>query len=367
MDLLSREKQITQTSIIGIMANLILVALKSFIGILSGSISIVLDAINNLTDALSSIITIIGIKLAKKEPDSKHPYGYGRIEYFSAIIIAGIVLSAGVSSLIESIKNIFHPEMPDYNFVTVLVILITIGIKIVLGKYVTNQGKKLNSDALVASGNDASFDAILTGSTLIGACITMVFHFSIDGFIGTFISAFIIKAGLEMLMESLSDVIGSRPDSAITKDIKQSIREIPGVMGAYDLVLHNYGPDQAIGSVHIELDAKMSAVDIHKLIKKIQLTILEEYNVFLTIGIYAIDEEHNPQRENIRNQLMKYDGTLGVHAIFFDEDQKYISMDVLLDFSVKNKEELNQNMVKQVQSIYPGFRIDINFDTNYSG
>lgn len=366
MDLQSREKQITRTSIIGILANLLLVGLKSFIGILSGSIAIVLDAINNLTDALSSIITIIGIKLAKKEPDENHPYGYGRIEYFSAILISGIVLSAGVSSLVESIKNVFHPEVADYNFVTVIVVLITIGIKVVLGKYVTNQGKILNSDALVASGSDASFDAILTASTLVGALITMLFKFSVDGVIGTIISAFIIKAGIEMLLESLSDVIGSRPDSAITKDIKQTIREIPGVMGAYDLVLHNYGPDQAIGSVHIEIEATMSAVEIHKLIKKIQLTIIKEYNVFLTVGIYAIDQEHNPQREVIREMLLKHKGALGVHAIFFDEDEKYISMDVLTDFSVKHKEKLNKIMVKEVESLYPGFTVEINFDTNYS-
>ena len=164
-----REKAITRTSIIGIVTNVFLAAFKAGAGLIAGSISVVLDAVNNLTDAFSSIITILGIKLAKKKPDEKHPYGYGRIEYFSTILIAVIVLSAGVASLVESVKKIFSPTLPEYSLVTVIIIVISVITKLVLGRFVKGQGEKYASDALVASGSDASFDAIISASTLIGA------------------------------------------------------------------------------------------------------------------------------------------------------------------------------------------------------
>ena len=361
----TREKQITKTSVIGIIANVFLASFKALVGFIAGSIAIVLDAVNNLTDALSSIITIVGIKLAKKKPDEKHPYGHGRIEYFSAIIIAFIVLAAGAMSMVESIKKIFNPEMPDYSAATLIIVAVAVIVKILLGRYVKKQGVKLNSDALVASGADASFDAIISASTLLAAAITLIFHISVDAYFGAIISVFIIKAGLEMLGESVGSVMGTRPDSEITKNIKATIRQIPGVLGAYDLILHDYGPDKAIGSVHVEVDAAMTAEELHKLTKQIQLTIEHEFKVFLTVGIYAIDAEHDPLRDKIREEAFKKEGVLGVHGIFVDDDRKYISFDILTDFTV-DRTGLEKEMRAYVQSLVGEYEVTINFDSNFS-
>ena len=366
MDPSVRQKKITQTSIIGIIANVFLAAFKAAVGLISGSIAIVLDAVNNLTDALSSVITIIGVKLAGRRPDEKHPFGYGRIEYFSAIIISVIVLAAGVTSLIESVKKIFNPELPDISVVTIIIVALAVVVKFFLGRYVKAQGKKYNSDALVASGSDASFDAIISAATLVGALITLIFHITIDGYLGAVISLFIIKAGIEMLLESVSSVMGNRADSETTREIKETVRGVDGVMGAYDLILHNYGPDFAIGSVHVEIPDTMEAGDIHRLTRQVQSAVLEKFRVFLTVGVYAVDSVHTAEREQITELAMAHDGVMGAHGIFIDDDKKTASLDIVIDFTVKDKAALSAALTEEIRGILPGYEVSINFDANYS-
>lgn len=364
-----REKAITQTSIVGIIANVFLALFKAGAGWLAGSIAIMLDAVNNLTDAMSSIITIVGIKLAKKHPDDKHPFGYGRMEYFSTILIALLVLFAGFSSLIESGKRILKPELPDYRIVTIVIVVISVITKLILGKYVSKQGKKYNSDALVASGADASFDAIISASTLVGAVVTYLFHFSVDGYIGALISIYIMKAGVEMFLDAIGDVIGNRPDSEVSKEIKKAIAEIDGVNGAYDLILHNYGPDKAIGTVHVEIDGEMSAVDIHKLTKKIQRKILEEYHIFLTVGIYAVDHQDSEKvsmREEINAICKAHEGVINTHGYYIDLEDKIVSFDVGIDFTILDRTEFANNIKNEVEEAYPDYQVYVNLDTYYS-
>lgn len=360
-----RKKQITKTALISITVNLLLSAFKAAVGFIAGSIAILLDAVNNLTDAVSSVVTIIGIRLAGKKPDEKHPFGHGRIEYFSAIIVSGIVLAAGITSMIESVKKIILPEMPEYTTASIVIIATAVVVKLSLGKYVTGRGRKYNSEALVASGSDASFDAVLSASTLLGILITLVFKINPDGWIGAVISAFIIKAGLEMMTESVSSVIGNRPDSAIARAIRETACSFDGVLGAYDLILHDYGPEYAIGSLHIEIPAELDADQIHQLTQKIQRAVSEKYHVILTIGIYAIDRAHEGERKKINDCVMSHQGVLGTHAIYIDDEKKYVSLDVLTDFRVDRRvllDDLNGHM----EEFLPGYTAEINFDTNYS-
>ena len=364
-----REKAITRTSIIGICTNVFLAAFKAGAGLVAGSISIVLDAVNNLTDVFSSVITILGIKLAKKKPDENHPYGYGRIEYFSTILIALIVFAAGVASLVESVKKIISPSMPEYSLVTVIIIITSVITKLILGRYVKGQGEKYASDALIASGSDASFDAIISASTLVGAAITYFLQYSVDGIIGAIISAFIVKAGFEMMIEAISHVIGKRPESAITGEIKQTVNAIPGVLGTYDLILHNYGPDSAIGSLHVEVDGKMTATELHALTQKVQREVLEKFHIFVTVGIYAVDQENEEKtsmREKIGEISKSHEGVLNCHGIFIDLDEKRLSFDVTMDFSIQDKLKMSETIKKEVETAYPGFLVNINCDTNYS-
>lgn len=363
------KKQITKTSVIGIATNILLACFKAFVGLLANSIAVVLDAVNNLSDALSSVITIVGIKLARRKPTKNHPFGHGRIEYFSAIIIAGLVFAAGIASFVESVKKIINPEIPSYQTVTLVVIVASIITKILLGRYVKRQGEKYSSDALIASGSDASFDAIISAATLVGAIITMIFGVSVDGFIGAVISAFIIKAGVELLGQPVSQVVGARTNSETTKGMKADVRKIDGVIGVYDLVLHNYGPDFAVGSLHVEVDDRMSAREFHLLTKKIQRTIKEKYDIFLTVGLYAVDQvddELGKMQSEIKAAVKAFDGVLQSHGIFIDNETKYISLDAVVDFKVEDKTLLRQKMVEKLQTLHPGYEVEISFDIDYS-
>ena len=194
-EMMDRNRLIVRTSIIGIVANLFLSAFKAAVGLISNSIAVTLDAVNNLSDALSSVITIIGTKLANRQPDKKHPLGHGRTEYLSAMIVAAIVLYAGITSLVESVKKIIHPEIPDYTVVSLIIIASAVVVKLLLGRYVKAQGQKANSGALIASGEDARFDAILSASVLASAVIFLLTGLSLEAWVGVVISGFIIKSG----------------------------------------------------------------------------------------------------------------------------------------------------------------------------
>ena len=265
----SREKTIVKTSIIGIIANVFLAGFKAVIGLMTHSIAIVLDAVNNISDAGSSLITIVGTKLAGKEPDKKHPFGYGRIEYLSAMIISVIVLYAGVTSLVESVKQIIHPETPEYNTVSLIIVAVAVVVKILLGRYVKGVGVKVNSDSLINSGQDATLDSVISASTLVAAGVFLLFHISLEAWLGAIISLVIIKSGIEMLRDTISQILGERNDVELASGIKKTVMSFPDVQGAYDLVLNNYGPDSWNGSVHIEVPDTYSAAQLDQLLREI--------------------------------------------------------------------------------------------------
>ncbi|MBP3792118.1 MAG: cation transporter [Methanobrevibacter sp.] len=351
---MSRQDKIVKTSIIGIVVNLILVAFKAFVGIATNSIAITLDAVNNLTDALSSIITIIGAKLAGRAPDKDHPYGYGRIEYFSSVIIAAIVLWAGITAFMESWPKIFTPDVTNYTTVSLIIVAVAVVVKFVLGQYVKRVGEDINSQALVASGSDAFFDAILSFSTLVAAIISIFFHISLEGILGVIISIVIIKASIDMLRETLDSMIGARVDSELSRKIKTSILEVPGVYGAYDLSLHNYGPEDMQGSVHVEIDDDLTALDIQKLSRQISLKIFKEFSIILTVGIYAHNNTYSNIRDDLYHIASKYEEVLEIHGFIVYEDEKTITFDIIVDFDA-DREAVKANILKEIKEKHPEF------------
>ena len=228
--MMERSKTIIKTSFLGIAVNLILVAFKAFVGLVSGSIAVILDAVNNLSDALSSAITIVGTKLSGKRPDKKHPYGYGRIEYITSAIIAVIVLLAGVTSLRESFEKTIHPEAAEYTPVSLVIIGAAIIAKVLIGLHFKKVGKSVASDSLSASGADALFDSILSLGVLIAALLSIFFNVTLEGIIGLVISLFIIKAGIEMMLETYDDILGKRADEDVSRTIKKILNEEPEVL-----------------------------------------------------------------------------------------------------------------------------------------
>ena len=362
---MSRQDKIVKTSIIGIVVNLILVAFKATIGILVNSIAITLDAVNNLTDALSSIITIIGTKLAGRAPDKNHPYGYGRIEYFSSVIIAAIVLWAGITALMESWPKIFNPDVTSYTTVSLIIIAVAVVVKFALGKYVKSVGEDINSQALVASGSDAFFDAILSLSTLIAAIISIFWHISLEGILGVIISIVIIKASIDMLRETLDSMIGARVDSELSQKIKSSICELPAVYGAYDLTLHNYGPESMQGSVHVEVDDSLTALEIHNLSRMIAQKIYSEYSIILTVGVYARNEKYSYIRDELEKIAGEYEEVLEVHGFIVFEEQNLITFDIIVDFDA-DRDRVKEEILSKIKGKYPEFNYIIIDDYDVS-
>lgn len=366
----SRESQIIKTSIIGILANIFLASFKAVIGMISNSIAIVLDAVNNLSDALSSIITIVGTKLAGKAPDKEHPYGHGRAEYLSAMLISVIILYAGTTSLIESIKKIITPETPDYSMISLIILIVAIIVKIVLGIYVQKIGKKVNSESLIDSGKDALMDSIISVSTLIAAIIFIGFGISLEAWIGTIISIVIIKAGIDMIKSTISQIIGERIENEVSTSIKKTVSSFDKVYGAYDLILNNYGPSTYLGSIHIEVADTMQASEIDELTRNIMEKVYDEHGVILTaIGIYSMntqDEEIKTIRQEISNIVHSYKSVLQMHGFYLNKKENSISFDIIIDFSDKNKDEVYKQIYEKVKNSYPEYSLKITMDFDIS-
>lgn len=366
----SRESQIIKTSIIGILANIFLASFKAVIGMISNSIAIVLDAVNNLSDALSSIITIVGTKLAGKAPDKEHPYGHGRAEYLSAMLISVIILYAGTTSLIESIKKIINPETPDYNTVSLTILIVAIAVKIVLGIYVQKVGKKVNSESLIDSGKDALMDSIISTSTLIAAIIFIGFGISLEAWLGIIISIVIIKAGIEMIKSTISQIIGERIENEVSTSIKRTVSSFDKVYGAYDLILNNYGPSIYLGSIHIEVEDTLKASEIDELTRNITEEVYNKHGVILTaIGIYSINTQ-DEEIKQIRNQISKivhsYKSVLQMHGFYVNKKEKSISFDIIIDFSDKNKDEVYKKIYDKISKSYEEYELKITMDFDAS-
>ena len=366
---MERSKKIVQISIVGIIVNLIMIALKGAVGAATGSIAIMMDAVNNLSDMLGSVITIVGTKLAGRTPDKKHPYGYGRIEHISTVTISCIVLVAGFTALRESVQSILAPEAANYTLVSVLLIAVAALTKFLLGQYVKGAGKRYNADSLIASGTEAVFDSLVSLSTLVAAFVSVIWHISIEGWLGALIALLILKAGVELLVESLSNMIGTRVDRELSVNLKKDICKHSPVLGAYDLVLHRYGPDRMIGSVHVELPDGTSAREIHRLTRDITEDVRRDYGITLTVGIYAsnIASEDSAQMKDFLLELIgQYPDILSMHGFYMDAERQAVSFDLVIDYKSKRRIELRDEVIRQMSRRYEGFSFSITLDGDYS-
>ena len=366
---MERNKKIIITSIKGIIVNIILVIFKITVGLISKSIAIVLDGVNNLTDAISSIVTIIGTAIAGKKPDKEHPYGHGRVEYFASIIISIIILYAGVSAFKESVQTIINPAQISYSAVTLVVVIVSIFVKIVLGQYFKKVGNDINSDNLVSSGKDALFDSILSTATLVAAILNILLKWNLEGYLGIVISLFIIKTSIEIFKETIDNLIGVRIESDLAKDLKQKIISYDNVEGAYDLILHNYGPINMMGSVHIQVPDTLNAKEIHKLTRTIETDIYKEYGIILTMGIYAsntTDKEAMEIRKDLDDVIKDFPHILQIHAFYVDDEKKEITFDMVVSFDDKDPNKTREDVIDKMKSKHPKYKYNVIIDNDFS-
>lgn len=366
----SREKTIVKISVIGIITNVLLAAFKAVIGLMTNSLAIVLDAVNNISDAGSSLITIVGTKLAGKEADKKHPFGYGRIEYLNAMIISVIVLYAGITSLVESVKQIIHPETPDYSAISLIIVAVAVVVKILLGRYVKDAGVKVNSDSLINSGEEAALDSVISASTLVAAGIFLIFHVSLEAWLGAIISIVIIKSGIEMLKDTISQILGEKNDPDLVKRIKQTVAGFPDVQGAYDLVLNNYGPDTWSGSIHIEVPDTYSADQLDQLTRAIQMAVYKQHQVILTaVGVYSAntkDQEIAEAYKKVRELVLSHRHVKEMHGFYLSKEQKTMRFDIMISFDAEDRRAVYTAVLSDVQEVFPGYELQVAIDADFA-
>ena len=365
---MNREKQIVKVSIVWIITNLALVVFKAIIWFISNSIAIVLDALNNLSDVLSSTVTIVWIKLSSKKPDKEHPYWHGRIEYFSAIIIAMLILIAWLVALKESVLKIIHGEKAEYSAYMLIIIIAAIITKIFLWKYVKRKWQKLNSWSLIASGIDAINDAFISLSTLIAAIISMIWWFSLEGYLWAIISLFIIKTAFSLLKESVNDVIWVRADQKMIDDLKSKISSYEWVLWVYDLILHNYGPNNIIAMAHIQVNDEMKAKKIHRLTRTISTDIFTEYGIILTLGIYACNDEwiYGDIQKKLNGIIKKHKSVIQMHGFYVDEKVNTVYFDLIFNFEEKKPENIVKTIKHEIKKDFPQYEYNIIIDTDFS-
>ena len=369
MDANERRKKIIGVSIIGIVANLLLGVLKAVLGLLSGSIALISDALNNITDSSSSLITIVGTKLAAKAPDKQHPFGHGRTEYLTSLLIGGIVFLTGFQSLISSVKAVFNKEDINTDITTVIIIIATIAAKILLGTFTENSGKKLNSTALIASGADAKNDAVVSVVTLISSILYMFAKISVDGIAGVIISVFILKTAYEVLSDTIKKLLGERVDGEMVRGIKDIVRNTEGVINCFDLILNDYGPDFYTGSINVEIEDDRSIGEMYPILHEAQTKIYNKYNVFLVFGFYSVDvddERYIKIKSLLKNYKENERHIINYHGIVIDEKDKTIYCDITRDFDI-NSETVIENVNRILKEKFPEYNIHVNIDTEFSG
>lgn len=364
----TREGIIVTTSGMGILVNLLIAVTKIVVGLISSSIAIISEGANNAGDALSSVMALIGAKLAKKHPDEKHPFGYGRIEYLCGLVIAVVILVTGIELLIGSAKRIFHPETLHISYIALVLVALSAAVKFFLGNYTVRMGRKVGSTALEAVGTDCKTDCFASIITIVSALIFLVFKWNVDAYAGVITSLLLIKAGVEALRETLGEILGRPGDKELAAKLYKEIRSTDGILAAVDMMLHNYGPEAWSGSVNVEIDHKKTVGEIYQFLHELQLRIMHEYHVTMVFGVYAVDydgEYMKELRKTIAGFIRKQEHVKSFHAVYIDQRSDTIYCDFIVDYELKNWEELKKEFEQYMAEKYTGKEVVLTIETEY--
>ena len=285
--------------IVGILCNLLLCGCKLLAGILAGSLAMIADAFNNLSDAGSSIVTLIGFKLADAPPDKDHPFGHGRMEYLSAMGVAVLIIIAGFELATSAFDKILHPTASAFSWISVIILAASILVKLWMAVFNRRIGKKIRSDALCAAGMDSRNDVICTGVVLVSSLLTLVWEVSVDGYVGMAVALFVIWSGFTVIRDTVSPLLGQAPDPELVQGIRQTVLAYEGVVGIHDLIVHDYGPGRMMVSLHAEVPEDQPISKSHDVIDNIEMELQERFNLLACIHMDPIDTD-NPETQRLK-------------------------------------------------------------------
>lgn len=364
----SREGAVVTVSALNILVNLISAAVKVVIGMAVSSIAIVSEGVNNATDSATSLITIVGTKLSAKHPTEKHPFGFGRIEYLTSLLIAVLILFTGAELMESSIKLIFEPQEMSISYVTMAIIAVSAILKLLLGTFTIKEGKRVDSSSLVALGTECRSDSVVSVITLVTALVFLVFRVNLDAYAGIIMALIVLKAGLEVLRQTLSDLLGQSGEKELAQELYRIIRAEPLVLNAADMMLHNYGPDAYSGSVNVEIDHSKTVGEVYAALHELQLRIMHEKHITMVFGIYAVDKDHQEIRQ-LREQVAAFvreqEHVTSYHALYIHPNGRDIYVDLVVDYDLADWDELRREFTDYMAARYPEKHLELVIETNY--
>ncbi len=357
---------------VGIVCNLILFAFKFIVGTLSGSMSITADAVNNLSDASSSIISLLGFRLAGKPADPEHPYGHARYEYLSGLAVAVIILIIGFELGRSSLDKILHPSAVKFSWITAVVLIASIAVKLWMALFNTKIGKKINSQTLIATAADSRNDVITTSAVLIAAVVSRFTSLELDGWMGLFVAAFIIYSGVGLIRETIDPLLGTSPDPELVTYIHNKIMSYPGVLGTHDLMIHDYGPGRQFASVHVEMAAESDVLESHDTIDNIEYDFKTNDHLHLIIHydpIVTSDETIGNMRKWLGELVKKIDPIITVHDLRVVPGTTH--QNLIFDCVVPQNYSMSDSKLKtmisaMVRAEYPDYFCVITIDKSYT-
>ncbi len=370
-----RGKYIFLGGIVGILSNLLLFLIKLSVGLITSSIAIMADAFNNLSDAGSSIITIVGFKLSDKPADAEHPFGHGRMEYISALIVSFMVMLVGFEFVKSSVERIFNPIKIEFETIPFVLLLISILIKLWLSHFNKFIGNKIDSSALKAASTDALGDVFTSSSVAISFLVSKFTSFPIDGYLGTLVALFILYSGFTLTKETLNPLLGEAPDPELVQKIKNMVLSYDKITGVHDLIIHNYGPCRCMASIHAEVPSNISIMEIHEIIDKAEREISEKLKIYLVIHMdpIAIDDKEVKKDYDMICDIIKQDERIkSIHdfRVVGKGDVKNLLFDIVIDSekmfkTMTKRETLVASITKAVKENHPKYNCIITVDNDY--
>ena len=367
----TRNSYVYLGSIVGIICNLVLSIIKITVGAISGSVSVLADGFNNLSDMASSVITMIGIKLANRPADKEHPFGHGRMEYLSALIVAFMVMIVGVQFIKSSVDRIMNPVPISFEMIPFILLLLSLLVKLWLSRFNKYVGEKINSSALKAASVDALGDVFTSSCVLISFVAAKFTTLPIDGYVGLVVSAAILYAGYSLVKDTISPLLGEAPDEELVKAIKQGVLSYDNIIGVHDLIIHNYGVGKCMASIHAEIPSNIDLITIHEIIDTAEREISQKLNIYLVIHMDPMcihDEKINSLKGDVQNILLKYDSIKSMHDFRITEGENKIN--IIFDIEVdahnintnEKEEELRSKITEEIKKLNPLYNCVITID-----